>query len=298
MNSYIIALIAGLSGMFGLGIADFLAKKTIDKIGELKTLLWVQVIGGIILIIIFLLTQQPFPTITTSMLLGVFLLAVLDCIGYLFMYRAFHKGVMSIVSPIASSASGFSVLVTLVLFKESLTNFGIVGVTLIFVGILITSLDFSDLGGSFNIRRLRAGVPEAFVVFVLFGLWFPLWDRFVENKEWMFWLIMLKIMSALVLVIFFYISNRLKGKSEKLTVGYSLIKKTLFFVGFFEMLAYLGTTWGYSVTTNTTSFITVIANSYSIPTIALSYIFLKERISKQQMVGIVSVISGIIISSF
>jgi drug/metabolite transporter (DMT)-like permease len=293
MNLFLIALTAGLSGMLGWGVSDFFAKKTIDKIGDLKTLIGSQVIGGLFLLVYFLLTKPVFPAITGIMLFYVSCLALLDGAGYLFLYRAFQKGVVSIVSPIAASAAGFSVIIAVFLFKDSLSFFGLLGVVLIFLGILVTSTDIKDLKRSFSRANLSNGVPEALMVMILIGLWFPLWDRFVGDKEWLFWLIMLKLIMGTMLCVYFYLTN----KGKKLLSGYKSVIRILIPVAVLDALAYLGTTWGYSVTTNTTSLITVIANAYSLPTIVLAYFLLKERISKQQVLGIASIISGIIISS-
>lgn len=289
----LVALIAGLSGMLGWGISDFSAKKSIDKIGELKTLIGSQIIGGLILLVYFLLTNPTPPEVTGTLLFYVSALALLDGVGYLFLYRAFKKGIMSIVSPIAASSAGFSVIVAVFLFNESLSLFGLIGVILIFLGILITSTDLIDLRKNFSRANLTNGVPEALATMVLVGLWFPLWDRFVGNKEWLFWLIMLKLIMGTMLCIYFFLTN--KGKN--LLSGYKSAILILLPIAIFDTLAYMGTTWGYSVTSNTTSLITVIANAYSLPIIVLAYFLLNERIKKQQALGIVSIIGGIIISS-
>jgi len=293
MNWYWVALLAGLSGMLGWGISDFFAKKTIDKIGDLKTLIGSQIIGGLFLLVYFLLTKSVIPSITGIMIFYVSCLALLDGAGYLFLYRAFQKGTMSVVSPIAASAAGFSVIIAVFLFKESFSLFGLIGIILIFLGIIITSTDFKDLKKSFSKANLTNGVPEAIAVMVLIGLWFPLWDKFVGDKEWLFWLIVLKLLMGTMLCIYFYLTN----KGKKLLSGYRSVMKILVPVAILDALAYLGTTWGYSITTNTTSLITVVANAYSLPTIILAYFLLKERINKQQVFGILSIISGIIVSS-
>lgn len=293
MSLSLVALIAGLSGMLGWGVSDFSAKNAIDKIGELKTLIGSQIIGGLLLLAFFLLTNPPPPKVTGTLLFYVSALALLDGAGYLFLYRAFKKGVMSIVSPIAASSAGFSVIVAVFLFKESLSSFGLIGVILIFLGILITSTDLKDLKKSFSRANLTNGVPEALVTMVLIGFWFPLWDRFVGNQDWLFWLIMLKLTMGTMLCVYFYLTN--KGKN--ILSGYKSVTLVLLLIAFFDTFAYLGTTWGYSVTSNTTSLITVIANAYSLPIIVLAYFLLNERIKKQQALGIVSIIAGIIISS-
>ncbi|MFH1389024.1 MAG: EamA family transporter [Patescibacteria group bacterium] len=89
MNVFVIALIAGLSGMLGWGISDFFAKKSIDKIGDLKTLIGSQIIGGVFLLSYFLFIGSPIPIITRMGVLYIFLLSVLDGMSYLFLYKAF-----------------------------------------------------------------------------------------------------------------------------------------------------------------------------------------------------------------
>ena len=46
-----IAVLAGLGGMLGWGAADFFAKKTIDKIGAIASLVWAHIFGTTILAI-------------------------------------------------------------------------------------------------------------------------------------------------------------------------------------------------------------------------------------------------------
>lgn len=293
MSWLLITLIAGLTGMLGWGIADFFAKKTIDKIGDLKTLIGSQFIGVAFLFVWYLLGNHTIPEISKSLIIYLIIFAFVDGLGYLMLYRAFEKGIVSIVSPIASSCAGVSVLVAVFLLKESLSTTGILGVILMFLGIIITSTDFTDLKKVFSKENLVNGVPEALVVMICWGFWFPLWDRFIENKDWLFWLIVLKIMIGFMLCIYFYATS--KGKN--LLKGYKSVLKILIPVAVLDTLAYFGTTWGYSASTNTTSLITVMSNAYSLPTIILAYLFLKERITKQQALGIASIIGGIVVSS-
>ena len=113
-----------MSGMLGWGVADFFAKKTIDKIGDLKTLIGSQIIGGLFLLAYFLTTGTQIPRVTGTLLFYVTALAILDGAGYLMLYKAFQKGVMSIVSPIGASAAGASALIAVFLFGERLSWLG------------------------------------------------------------------------------------------------------------------------------------------------------------------------------
>ncbi len=48
----LIAVLAGLGGMLGWGLADFFAKKTIDEVGDVVSLVWAHIFGTIVLFII------------------------------------------------------------------------------------------------------------------------------------------------------------------------------------------------------------------------------------------------------
>ena len=51
-HALLIAILAGLGGMIGWGFADFFAKKTIDRIGDIPSLVWAHVFGTSIFILI------------------------------------------------------------------------------------------------------------------------------------------------------------------------------------------------------------------------------------------------------
>jgi hypothetical protein len=74
MSVITIALIAGLTGMFGWGISDFFAKKTIKKIGEIRALAFSQFIGASLMVLYFFLTRPRIPTITSMNLIFLLLL--------------------------------------------------------------------------------------------------------------------------------------------------------------------------------------------------------------------------------
>ncbi|MFH1389023.1 MAG: hypothetical protein ABIG86_03320 [Patescibacteria group bacterium] len=206
---------------------------------------------------------------------------------------------MSIVSPIASSGAGVAVIISTLLFKENLATHSLVGILAILVGIIITSTNFENLKKNFSKSSINKGVSEALIFALLIGLWFPLWDKFVGGDDgWLFWLILLKLLMGVMLGVYSYITNYITNRDKKLLRGYEAVVKILIPVAVLDALAYLGTTWGYSVTQNTTSLITVVANAYSLPTVVLSFLLLRERVSKTQALGIVSIIGGIVISSF
>lgn len=153
----LIAILGGMGAMFGWGVADFFAKKTIDKIGDVTTLFWAQALGILPLLIYFLLNYSA-PTITVSMGLPLILYGVIDAFGYIFFYKALEKGKVSIVSPLLATFAAFAVLISAFLFKEQILPVRWLALGIVFTGILLTSVDFKGLrDGSLDKKDLVKG---------------------------------------------------------------------------------------------------------------------------------------------
>src|ERR1700681_2889684 len=101
-----IAVLAGLGAMLGWGLADFFAKKTIDTIGDVTTLFWVQLIGIIPLVALFAVHPVIPHKLAGLGYFGIVYLAVLGVwsgLSYIPTYVAFGKGKVSLLSQIFAS---------------------------------------------------------------------------------------------------------------------------------------------------------------------------------------------------
>src|SRR5258706_9392782 len=107
-NELFIAVLAGLGGMLGWGLADFFAKKTIDQIGDIASLAWAHIFGtlvifGVILYkVIFLNYKIGIPHNPHTWLILLFF-GVLQATVYYFVYKGFGKGQVSLLSPVFAS---------------------------------------------------------------------------------------------------------------------------------------------------------------------------------------------------
>ncbi len=104
-NTLFIALLAGLGGMLGWGFADFFAKLTIDRIGELKSLVWAHAFGTSLFILIAVeqMTLQSknfqMPAGVTAWI-GLAAFGVLQTIVYWLVYIGFGKGLLAVLNPV------------------------------------------------------------------------------------------------------------------------------------------------------------------------------------------------------
>jgi len=282
----LIAIFGGLGAMMGWGISDFFAKKAVDKIGHTIALFWMQSLGIIPLLIFFLLSFDT-SNFSFSQMPTVVLLGVIDVMGYLMFYKALEKGKVSIISPITASYAAFTVLISVLVFGEHLSVKTILVLSMVFIGIILTSIDPGEFKkDGFDAKDLTKGVPEALLGVAFFSVWFPFWDNFVSDKNWLILVILLRLVMALFLLGI--------GKASKLQVR---VKdpdaiKWLVIIGVLDAIAYLTLTWSYSVT-RYTSIISMLSATFSLPTLILARIFLKEKLKLNQAGGIGLILLGL-----
>jgi drug/metabolite transporter (DMT)-like permease len=291
MDALLIAVLTGLSGMLGWGFADFFAKKTIDKVGDLTTLAWAHICGVAILAGLVvgksLFSAEPmvYPKTFKEILLLAFF-GALQALVYFWAYRAFSKGKLAILNPIFSSYSGFVVLLSVIVFSELLGGWQFATLALVFAGIIIISLDKESLA----LRKLKIsklpGLWEILLAVALAAFWTVLWGHFVMGKDW---LVYAALMYAFMTITIFIICLLQK---TNLTVKDSTIWKFFLFIGAGEVIAYVGISIGYSLTTHT-SIVAVLSAAFSVPTLILAHLFLHERITRLQMAGVCMVILGV-----
>lgn len=292
-NALFIAVTAGLGGMLGWGAADFFAKKTIDRIGPITSLVWAHLAGTSIFVIVALVALLTGHDLTmpdtTSAWLALAGEGVLQMIVYWFAYQGFEKGKVSVMNPIFASYSGLVALFSILFLSD---NFGIavgVALVLIFAGNIVLNLDFAELRTTRRVA-LTPGVKEMTVAAILAAVWTILWDRYVGGRDALvsaLWMYAFMTLAAFVLALL--TKTKLRGVKSDLW-------KFLILMGLGEAVAYLSISWGYG-STSKTSIVALISGSFSVPTLILAYLFLKERITRLQLVSVMVILAGIVVLS-
>lgn len=290
MNNILIAVLGGLLAMFGYGASDFLAKKTINKIGSFRTVFFVQLIG-IFFLIFYLLYDRSLPLFSFGNICSIVIFGIIEAVVYLALYRSFEIGKVSIVSPISSSYVIIAALISFFFFGEYFSQFKIGALTLVILGILMIAYDknlFSDLKNT----NWAKGVPEALIVLLVNGAYVPFWDNFLVGPGWIIWVILRR--AIMVLAFFLY---GIFLKKQKLELKSKNIWLWLILITLFEALGSFGNSWGYRFSNDTTSVVAAISSTYPIITVILARVFLGEKLKKYQYWGIFLIIIGIIFSS-
>jgi drug/metabolite transporter (DMT)-like permease len=292
MNNITIAIVGGLVGMLGYGISDFIAKKSIDKIGNLKTLFYTQLFGVFFLLFYFI-KDISVPVFDFKNVVSILLFGFFNTIGYLALYRAFEKGKLSIVSPISSSYAILAAVVSFLFFGETFSQIKIITLFLIILGILLTATDLNSLKSGLGRKDLSKGVPEALLVLLVFGIYVPFWDKFLSGPGWVVWVILVRLVLAFILLIYQCVIKKDNLKFSGKNLIYLLL-----FTSLFEAIGSFGSSWGYHSSVSTTSIVTAITSTYPFITALLAFTFLKERLAINQYAGIAIIILGLALSPF
>jgi drug/metabolite transporter (DMT)-like permease len=253
----LIAILAGLGGMFGWGFADFFAKKTIDQIGSMVSLVWAHLFGTIVLslialyVVLFTGRSLVIPTNPTTWMLLIFF-GTLQAIVYLLAYKGFEKGKLAILNPLFASYSGLAALISLLFLGEKINLLLLLALVVLFTGVVLLNLDTTALR-SRRIKLLGSpGVKEITFATILAAVWTLSWDKFVGGQEWLSFALW---MYAFMTLAAFFISRL---QRVNLSVKRQFPWKFLILIGLCEIIAYLAISLGFS-TTSLTSIVAVIS---------------------------------------
>jgi len=283
-----VAIILGLALAFCFGTSDFLSKGLTGKVGFYRTTVYTLATSGAIVTVPLLLLGVPrLPSLSGLAILA--LISASTFVAFLFMYRGYQKGHLSVVSPIVNSFPIFSILFAVFVLKIDLSYEVLLALGGVIFGILLVSTDFSALGSSRG-RSLTPGVPEAILAAFFFAVGFTSLGYAEETIGYL-----LPVLAA-----------RLGAASVGLLAGLAL-KQNLKPIGgkpFLRLLA-MGTLEAsgllaftlalfYSSSIVVLPITTTLAGMGVVFTVGFALILLKERVGPNYAVGILILIASVV----
>jgi drug/metabolite transporter (DMT)-like permease len=288
-NDLVVATFAGLGGMVGWGAADFLAKKTIDEIGDLPTLFWSQAIGVAPLVAIFVVTRDV-PTLHTYDLAWLALFGVVSALSYVSLYAGFAKGRISLLSPIFASYAAVVVVVSAVAFGEHIPGRQWTAIVVVLLGVLLISTDPADLTRVVRNRADRdaEGIREVLSAAVAYAFWLVLLDHFIGERDWVFFLLVIRSTASVTVAVY----ARATRQPLTLRSAHRSLAIPLGWIGLFDVAAFSAVSYGFSATTYT-SIVALLSSAFSLPTLLLARVFLKERLVSAHKIAASAILVGI-----
>lgn len=275
-------IIFGLLAALCFGLADFVVTQATRRVGVLQALFAIQLFGVLVVGGVLLVMRQV-PPLSSAIWGEMVVISVINFAGTLLLYRAFAIGTLSLVSPIAS---GFAVVTAILAFAlgERPPILTLVGTLLLILGVIVVS----RMSGRSSTTVLT-GIPEAVGAMFCFGLYFWALNH-VTPTLGVFWPVWT---TRLVQLICALIALRLRGpfKAEMTWRTAALLLSAAILDSGALLSFNLGI--GQTYTTITTA----LASLYSVVTVLLAWLFLRERLNTGQWAGVGAILVGVLLVS-
>jgi drug/metabolite transporter (DMT)-like permease len=287
-------ILLGLLTALTWGGADFLARFATRRIGTLRAMFYMQGIG-LVLLTIFLpwlggwghLTDgsgwQPW---AWGLLAG-----GLNALSTLALYRAFEIGKMSVVAPLSASYPALTLLLSR-LSGEPLTGVRTAGIFCVLLGAIVVARGEKapDAGDTEAMNRSGVGIGWAILSGIGFGFLFWLLGTQIVPRvgtTQTVWMIRLTSTAAAAILIF--------AGRQAIRLPRDNTRWLVSTMGLLDTGAFILSNRGMQM--EHIAVVSVLSSLYGAVTVALAAIFLRERISRWQLAGIVTIFEGILLIS-
>ena len=277
-----LSILFGLFAALGWGAGDFTGGLASRKTGAYRAVFYGEVIGIILLLIVVFVAGESLPNQKIwllSMLAG-----ALGTVGLMFLYHSMTLGMMSLATPVSALlAASLPVLVGI--FKEGIPQL----LTIIGFGFALFAVWMISQGesGVTNILAHLSDLKLPLLAGIGFGLYFVLMHEATRTGATI-WPMVASRSGGMILITVYMLITRASWKVEDssawpmITINGILdISGNLFFI-----LA------GQSGRLDVAA---VLSSLFPGATVMLAWIFLKERLTRNQWIGIASALVAIVL---
>ena len=313
----------GLVAALCWGVADYCAHGSSRTGGIFLTLFYVEVISTLGLLALnlpFGLISFAHATPGMVALAVVINLAILG--GAALVYRAFAIGTLSIVSPIAASFAAVTAVLAL-LTGERAHPVQLVGIVLTVAGVTVAGMVPASAAasaakhadavvllpsGRFGRRPLAPGLWEALAAMLVFGVCYWALRYPVAALGGTTTVFIAKVADLVTLALIALVGlvvSRLRVRRTSENAGslpwFVMRKPSRSFWLWVTPVAVLDTTanvaYNLGITLSLTAVVSVISSLFSVITVLLARMFLRERLARWQWAGVVAILVGIALVS-
>ncbi|MCD4740666.1 DMT family transporter [archaeon] len=271
--------------LVGWGTADFVGKLAIQKESYYKVLFYSHLLG-IPPLVLFIAFTSGFQIPSPDVSLMILVLGVLWSTGFVAFYKAIEVGKLSVISPVAASWGMIAALIGIAFLGEQLTFSREIGIVLTVVGVILASTSFVELRTSR--KFLMKGIPYAFYAMFAWGLMFAYLGKVVVVVGPYLPVLLIKSILVVGMLIFAPLTKKSINFPVKSVVPLILLN------AFLEVIAFIGLNLGLA-TKEFVSIVSPTAAAFPAVTVILAFIFLKERVEINQVIGILSIIMGVVL---
>jgi len=281
-------ILFALIAFVGWGSGDIFGGVISRKIGGYSSSFWLYLFGLLISSLLIPFFWSSLGSISPQMWLLIISLNIIGPIPVVALYEGIRVGNASLVGTMGAAFAALTVVLSVIFLGDRLSLFQTLSIIVILAGLILSSTQLKSL----NFKSIFAdkGVPYGLVAMVLWGIYYTFIRIPVRAIGW-FWPSYFAILGVPILLIYMRLK---KIKLEKLRSSRFLV------FSFLNALLLTGATFSYNfaVMRGQTSIVAPIAGSYPILYVILTRFVFKDKLNKQQFLGILVTLVGIVALSF
>lgn len=286
-------LLTGLGAALSWGTMDIASALSARLIGSLRVTAGVQLICTAFLGLLALVAGTSIPTDLTTLGLST-LLGLIGAGAYYAYFTGLRIGPISVVSGMVAAYGGLTVVLSVAVRGESLTQLQALGATIATVGVILTGIAFG--GGLRGTRFAGPGVVFAVVALVLFALMAITMDIALDSADWIQVLLVSRLVIALVsilaIVAIALAGRRTPSDPDRSPIPVRRVAIMLVVAGALDAAGLISFAIGLS---SAPTWLVGLASSFGpAVTILVAVAFLGERLKRIQWVGLSGVAIGMI----
>lgn len=281
------AIVFALISYFGWGVGDIFGAVTTRKIGALATVFWVSLLGSFIFTFYIPFDLTSLVHLTIPILLFNILLGIIFMIGSLCLNSAFKLSNVSLTGTIVSCYTALTVLLSILFLRETISLNQFVAIAVILLGVLLSTFDLNDLKKGKVIKD--RGTRLALVAMVCYGVYFAFIKIIVREIGW-FWPNYITFLLFPLIYLYIKLQGIVLQKPNYKNALMPIIICTL-------LLRFGDFSFNIGISKGMTAVVAPISGAFPTLFALLSFFVFKDPIKKQQILGIIVTLVGIVLLS-
>jgi drug/metabolite transporter (DMT)-like permease len=284
-----ISIAAGLSAAFCWGTADYLSRGQSQKIGYYRTVVYSQVLTLVVLIVLIPVLGSNLQ-VAPSPLLALVAAGALNFIAFNFLYRAFHRGAVSLVAPVAYTYPAVTTVLSILVLGTVLSSGRIITIAGIMVGVILLSTRFTELHAFVRGNappNLTAGIGSAVGASFFFGVGYTAIGYAAPSVSLV---VPAMVLRAVGMTAGFLLAPVLHQQVRPSRLTFS---RTILAMGILEAAGFLSFTYGISATGGSLPVVAALSGMGGAVAASYGLVFLKEHLEPNQIAGVLLSLIGV-----
>jgi drug/metabolite transporter (DMT)-like permease len=277
----LLSIIFGLASALSWGAGDFTGGLAARRVGAYRSVFYAEVVGVIFLFIVLVFVGEPLPDHRAQ--LFALTAGAFGTMGLMMLYHSMTLGLMSIAAPVSALLAA-ALPVAVGMFTEGLPDFFTI-LGFIFALFAVWMISQSE-GGMTNILAHLSDLKLPLLAGIGFGCYFILMHEATKDGGAV-WHMIFSRMGGMALIVTYLVITRSSWKIDIFAMPIISVNGILDLGGnFFFILA------GQAGRLDVAS---VLSSLFPGATVLLAWVFLKERLNRNQWIGVGAALTAIIL---